>query len=88
MKTDELPVPELVSKSQRAMEMARIWIADGKQVIALSPNLWSDPGNWGLMLVDVARHLSKQYAQAGWKEEDVLLRIRAAFDAEWQTPTT
>src|ERR1700747_2430590 len=88
MRPDELSVPERVSTSERAMEMARIWIADGKQVIALSPNLWSDPGNWGLMLVDVARQLSRQYADAGWKEEDVLLRIRAAFDAEWRSPTT
>ena len=69
MATNELPIPDVVSSAERSMEMARIWIADGRQVVALSPNLWSDPASWGLMLVDVAWHLSKQYAEAGWKEE-------------------
>ena len=87
METNELPIPDAVSQASRSMELARIWIADGRQVIALSPNLWSDPGNWGLMLVDMARHLSKQYAEAGWSEADVLSRIHAAFDAEWSHPT-
>ena len=87
METNELPVPDAVSKANRSMEMARVWIADGRQIVALSPNLWGDPGSWGLMLVDIARHLSKQYAEAGQDEAEVLSRIRSAFDAEWNHPT-
>ena len=87
METNALPIPDAVSKANRSMEMARIWIADGHQVVALSPNLWSDPGSWGLIFVDMARHLSKQYAEAGKSEAEVLSRIRAAFDAEWNHPT-
>lgn len=87
MAIDELPVPDAVKVADRSMEMARMWVADGRQVVVFSPNLWSDPGNWGIMLVDMARHLSKQYAHAGHSEEDVLARIRSAFDAEWNNPT-
>jgi hypothetical protein len=60
MEINELPVPSVVSGARRSMEMARIWIADGHQVVALSPNLWSDPGAWGLMLVDIARHIPQR----------------------------
>lgn len=88
MNANELPVPEEVVSAARSMEMARIWVVDGRQIVALSPNLWRDPGNWGLMLVDMARHLAKQYATADRTEAEVLARIRATFDAEWGTPTT
>lgn len=87
METNELQIPEAVTKASRSMEMARIWIADGQQVVALSPNLWSDPGNWGLMFVDIARHLARQYAGIDMNEAEVLSRIRSAFDAEWAHPT-
>jgi hypothetical protein len=40
------------------------------------------------MLVDIARHASKAYAEGDVaREREVLLRIRQAFDAEWQNPT-
>jgi hypothetical protein len=69
------------------MEMARIWIADGDQHVVLSPKLWDDPGAWGLMLVDLARHVARAYAQSGSSERAVLEKIRQAFDAEWSLPT-
>ena len=87
MQIDELPVPDEVTNATRSIEMARIWVADGRQVVTLNSNIWSDPGNWGIMLVDLARHVSKQYSQAGHTEEDVLSRIRAVFDVEWNHPT-
>lgn len=88
MNRNDLPVPEAVEAAARSMEMARVWVCDGKQIVALSPNLWNDPGTWGLMLVDLARHLARQYAAAGWTEVEVLNRIRATFDAEWSSPTS
>ena len=68
MQINELPVPEAVARAKRSMEMARIWIVDGSQIVSLSQNLWSDPGNWGILLVDLTKHLSRQYADAGWTE--------------------
>ena len=48
MAIDELPIPGAVKTANRSMEMARLWIADGRQVVVFSPNLWSDAGNWGV----------------------------------------
>jgi hypothetical protein len=84
---EELPIPDAVIAARKKAEMARIWIADGDQVVALSAHLWDDPGAWGLMLVDLTRHLSKAYAARGLHEADVVSRIRSAMEAEWSNPT-
>ena len=70
---EELPIPENVVAAQRKSEMARIWLADGYQVVVLSDRLWDDPGTWGLMLVDMARHVSKAYEVKGRNAADTLL---------------
>jgi hypothetical protein len=69
------------------MELARIWIADGSQVVTLSNQLWKDPAAWGLMLVDLARHVAMAYEGLGMDREVALDRIRAALYAEWDHPT-
>ena len=83
----ELPAPPSIEGCEKAMEMARIWIADGDQHVVLSPNLWSDPGAWGLMLVDLARHVANAYGQQGHDRDGVLVKIRQAMDAEWNSHT-
>jgi hypothetical protein len=69
------------------MEIARIWIVDKKQQVVLSGNLWSDPAAWGLMLVDLARHVANAYESQGRDREEVLQLIREAVGAEWNSPT-
>ena len=83
MRNQELSVPPTLDHAERAMEIARIWIVDGDQHVVLSPNLWRDPASWGLMLVDLARHVASAYEAQGQARDVVLQRIREAFDAEW-----
>lgn len=83
----ELPLPPSVDTAERAMEMARIWIVDKTQQVVISPNTWKEPGNWGIMLVDLAKHVSKAYSEKGYNEQEVLTQIKQAFDAEWGFPT-
>jgi len=46
-----------------------------------------DPAAWGVRLVDVARRLATAYSeQRGLDRQQVLDRIRDAFDAEWSDP--
>ena len=46
-----------------------------------------DPAAWGLFLVALARRVSTAYSeQRGLDRQQVLDRIRAAFDAEWDDP--
>ncbi|HUS63074.1 MAG TPA: DUF5076 domain-containing protein [Kofleriaceae bacterium] len=48
---------------------------------------WPDPAAWGARLVDVARRLANAYSQQrGLDRQQVLDRIRDAFDAEWSDP--
>lgn len=84
---EALEVPEAVLRATEKAELARIWLADGSQVVVISDRLWSDPGVWGLMLVDVARHVAKAYEQAGVPREIALKKIKEAMEAEWSSPT-
>ncbi|WP_425595663.1 DUF5076 domain-containing protein [Nitrosomonas europaea] len=46
-----------------------------------------DPGAWGLMLADIARHAAKAYGAGGrTTEADALGRIKEILDAEWSSP--
>jgi hypothetical protein len=84
---ESLPTPSHVRKAKQSIEMARIWVADGEQLVTLSTRVWSDPACWGLMLADLARHVAAAYQPLGHDRDETLKRIRAAFDAEWSHPT-
>jgi hypothetical protein len=83
----ELPPPPIAASDPKAVEILRVWAAPGgPQQVALRAT-WKDPGTWGLMLVDVARHAAQAYRQEGHDPSVVLKRIRELFDAEWSLPT-
>lgn len=86
--SEALPIPIEVHRAEQKVEIARIWVADGRPVVALAPSVWSDPAIWGLMLVDIARHAAAAYEPLGYDRSETLDRIRAAFDAEWSHPTS
>lgn len=88
MKLDELEIPEAVLNADQKAELARVWLADGDQVAVISPRLWDDPGVWGLMLVDLARHVASAYAESGVPRDHALQKMKDAFDAEWSNPTS
>jgi hypothetical protein len=84
----QLPVPPAAEADARAIELVRVWAAHGKQHVSLATNIWKDPAAWGVMLVDLAKHIAIAYQK---NEENgylsVLNRIREGFDAEWGTAT-
>ncbi|MFB3906725.1 MAG: DUF5076 domain-containing protein [Acidobacteriota bacterium] len=84
----QLPVPGPAANDARAIELLRVWVAGGKQHVSLATGLWSDPANWGIMLVDLAKHIANAYQQTeGIEHAAALRRLREGFDAEWGTPT-
>lgn len=90
MKTDtkQLPIPGPAVEDPRAIEMVRVWAAGGKQHVSLATGIWDDPANWGIMLVDLAKHIANAYEQSrGLNRITVLRRLREGFDAEWGSPT-
>jgi hypothetical protein len=85
---NELPIPGRASNDPEGRELARVWAAGGAQHVALATGLWSDPGNWGIVLADLARHLARSYELAGTLDQTTALkRIREVLDAEWSHPT-
>ncbi|HYD87478.1 MAG TPA: DUF5076 domain-containing protein [Vitreimonas sp.] len=88
MKLHELPIPPSSALSGEAAEVLRVWInADRSMDVSLIP-AFPDPSAWGILLVDIARHVARAYAKEGLaKEEDTLAGIRELFHAEWDSPT-
>jgi hypothetical protein len=88
----ELQIPHAAQLDPSSRELVRVWAANGQQHVSLDVGLWSDGAAWGLLLVDLAKHVARGYAQAtGAETDDVLARIRDAMEAEWShltdTPT-
>jgi hypothetical protein len=88
-KSKELVIPPEATTDPKAMELIRVWAAHGVQHVSMSPGVWKDPAIWGIVLVDLARHVANYYHQVhGLNKEDVLLRIKELFNAEWESPTS
>ena len=88
-KTKELLVPPAAKNDPKAVELIRVWAADGNQHVSISPEVWEDPATWGIALVDLANHVANFYVQErGMERAEVLTRIKTLFEAEWQSPTS
>ena len=87
--TKELVIPDAAKQGDpKAFEILRVWVAKGGQHMSLRAGAWADPAAWGLLLVDVARHVANAYQQeAGRDQLKTLQRIKAAWDLEWGSPT-
>lgn len=84
---NSLDVPPLANKNSAAVEVLRVWAAPGSPQQLTLRTTWSDPGAWGLLIVDVARHAANAYKAEGRDPHEVLARIRELFDAEWSNTT-
>lgn len=82
-----LSVPPIATDNAAAVEVLRVWAAPGSPQQLCLQTTWNDPGAWGLVIVDIARHVAKAYEAEGRSAKEVLERIRAIWDAEWSAPT-
>ena len=83
-----LTIPPPVLEDSNATEVARIWIAHGRQYVHIRTGIWEDPAAWGILLVDFARHVANAYEADGRSDYfEALSEIRRLFDAEWDSPT-
>jgi len=85
----ELSVPPAAKSDPQARELARVWAAGGEQHVVLRADAWGkDAAAWGIMLVDLARHVARAHHQMyGHSEDQSLARIRELWNAEWTHPT-
>jgi hypothetical protein len=77
-----------ISQERDSFELLRVWGGTNLPQQYAIRTTWDDPGAWGLLLVDIARHAAKAYGSAGQTtEQEALSRIKQLFDAEWSSPT-
>ncbi len=84
---NELPTPNDFLDARRATELIRVWAGDGKQHIVTRGPVWDDPAAWGLLLVDIARQVSRAYTDQGWGYQAALDRIVQGLQAELASNT-
>ena len=53
---------------------------------SLMPDAFEEPGTWGAVMADLARHVASALAEDGHKPEDVMAAIREGFLAEIAEP--
>jgi hypothetical protein len=85
-KFEALAVPPPASE-KGGYEVLRAAISEGNLHVSLR-RAFDEPGTWGILLADIARHVGRIYALEGsMREEQVVDKVWAMFDAEMERPT-
>jgi len=85
---NELVIPTEAELDTKAGELLRAWVVKGALHCSLKPTVWPDPGNWGILLADVARHVARaMQLHDGRLPTETIARITHVFNAEIETPT-
>jgi hypothetical protein len=75
------------ARNPDAWEMLRVWGNGHGVEICVNP-MFGEPGSWGVLLVDIARHAAKAEAKFhGSNEAEIFARIWQFAQAEWGNPT-
>ena len=88
---NELPVPPAAQRDKKSQEAIRAWVAEGGLHCSLNIGLWDDHEGtaWGILLSDVARHVSNAMSKGDRTQAQAVLDdIRAAFEREMEEPTS
>lgn len=80
--------PPEAASDVAARELLRVWAASGQQHVSIAADAWEDPAAWGIMLVDLLKHVARAYeANSEISYASAVQRIKQGFDAEWEEPT-
>lgn len=92
---NERPIPEAAQRDENSVEMMRAWIAEKGLHCSIKVGMYKDSGlaleerAWGILLADVARHVSMALDQFYDANAATSLdAIRASFLAELSKPTS
>lgn len=84
----KLEIPPSLDTDQENKEIARLWICGERPTFVIEKDVWDDPFVWGVVIVDLMRHIAMSYGkEVNAEHPNVLSRIRKGFDAEWENPT-
>ncbi len=80
---NELLIPAAARQDAKSFELLRAWIADSDLHVSLQLGGWEEPSPWGVVLADLARHVSNFYVeQKGMDRQEVLAILQEEFQRE------
>ncbi|HXC96814.1 MAG TPA: DUF5076 domain-containing protein [Edaphobacter sp.] len=84
-----LSVPPAAQRDKASFEVLRVWIAEQGQHVSIKSGAWEDPFAWGIVLADLARHVSHAHElqNEGVEQGAFLKRLLEGFQAEIENPT-
>src|SRR5271163_1633017 len=84
-----LTIPSVAQRDRASFEVLRVWIAEQGQHVSLRSGAWEDPFAWGIVLADLARHITNaHHMQNESIDKDAFLdRLLEGFEAEIDNPT-
>lgn len=86
-KSRQLEIPASVFGDPNPQELFRAWAAHEELHVVFNPCFWKDPKDWGVFLVDMARHVARAYEQEGvCSSSAALKKIGVGFKSEWRRP--
>ncbi|MFN4160549.1 MAG: DUF5076 domain-containing protein [Stenotrophomonas sp.] len=92
---NERPIPEAALEDENSIEMLRVWIAAKKLHCSMKVGMYKETSKiseekaWGVILADVARHLSKALESGYGVDARIALRaIREGFNDELNESTS
>ena len=59
----ELPIPATAAADSRAVELARLWVAQDRLQVSIRTDALGHPTEWGAALAELARHIANSYVQ-------------------------
>ena len=83
----ELKIPPQAKDNRGAQEILRGWAWGDHQDFTIKHDFWDDPAGWGLLLGDVARHISRSFQERRHNQAEVYQRILDGFRIEAENPT-
>ncbi|BCW89152.1 hypothetical protein sos41_23080 [Alphaproteobacteria bacterium SO-S41] len=88
-KSRELKAPPAAASDPDSAEVLRAWIVNRGLQVSLQPMAFGPEGHvWGMLLVDIARHVARAiHAETGTAEMTTLHKIKEMLDAEWDNAT-
>jgi Domain of unknown function (DUF5076) len=95
IKLNQRPIPDAALRDPDAVEMLRVWIAEGKLHCSVKVGMYLETMNiaeetaWGTILADVARHIANALA-SGYSTDGAksLQQIRDNLIKELGAPTS
>lgn len=88
-------MPDEITEDEKSVCVLATWVTgwnteleEGGRLIVSIKTQWEDPGAWGIVLVDIARHVARAYSNDNVSEEAVLSRVRELMEAEFDKFTT